>query len=123
MRFQDAMNELQMEIVPPEVEASGIRIFTATGKELKYTELDKTHGDKSSEIKAAVKEVYNYINKKMGALANFRNNKIPEIDAIFKADGTVVLTPETAITINGKSYNRFNYKLSNTSIGKILNEV
>jgi hypothetical protein len=108
-----------VEIVPPEVNRAGVKIYNAKGEEIDYNKLDgMLPTNQASQAREAIKEVYNNINK-LNQLENFQPNKIPNYDLVFKADGSVVLTPDKPI--KGKS--EFTYKLKNTAIAKQLSEL
>lgn len=116
MRLNQALNEINVEIVPPEIDKSGVKIYNAQGKELDYNKLDQLlPANEASQAREAIKEVYARI-AKLKHIDKFQPNKIPKYDLVFKADGTVSLNPDQAI--DGKT--EFSYKLKNTAIGKTL---
>lgn len=121
MRFENALQEAQVEIVPPNVEPSGVRIII-DGKAVPYGKLDNEYGEASQGLKAAVKEVFTYVNKQIGKLDAFQKDQPPP-DITFKADGTAILTPDTPIQYQGKTYDQFSYKLKNTQALQALSQV
>lgn len=121
MNFDKALQEAQVEIVPPNIDPSGVRI-TIDGKSVPYGKLDNEYGESAQGLKAAVKEIFTYVNKQIGKLDAFQKDQPPP-DVTFKADGTAVLTPDTPIQYQGKTYNQFSYKLKNTQALQALQQV
>lgn len=122
MKFERALEEAQVEIVPPNVDPTGVRIII-DGKTIPYGKLDDQYSAGVSDgLKAAVKEVFTYVNKQIGKLDAFQADKEP-VDITFKADGTAILTPDVAIEHQGKSYKTFSYKLKNTQALQALGQI
>lgn len=122
MKFDKALQEAQVEIVPPNVDPAGVRV-TINGKVVPYGKIDNQFDMSVAQgLKAAVKEVFTYVNKQIGKLDAFQVDQPPP-DITFKADGTAILTPDKPIEYQGKTYNEFSYKLKNTKALQALGQV
>lgn len=122
MTFDKALYEAEVEIVPPDVEQSGVRIHI-DGKTVTMGDLSTAVDPKVGEgLKAAIKEVYGYVNNKIKKLDAFQLDQQP-VDVTFKADGTTILRPDRPIEYQGKKYSEFSYKLKNTAALQAVQQV
>ena len=123
MTFDKALHEAEFEIVPPNVDPSGVRI-NIDGKTISMKDIDTAvdNPEIGKGLRAAVKEVYGYVNSKINKLASFQLDQQP-VDVTFKSDGTAILRPDTPIEYQGKTYNEFSYKLKNTEALKAIQQV
>lgn len=123
MKFYKALHEAEFEIVPPNIDRSGVRI-NIDGKTVSMMDIDTAvdNPEIGKGLKAAVKEVYGYVNNKIKKLSHFQLDRRP-VDVTFKADGTAILRPDTPIEYEGKKYDEFSYKLKNTEALQAIKQV